>query len=101
MSNATKLSSSTDSKLEKKSCDRKVGGSDKTEMSEEVHVPLINCNDLSLSLESPLLVTTRLPTSLLTVNDPQTLPAAVAAKSTELVCVRKLRLSCLSGVNSC
>ena len=95
-SSATKLSSSTDSKLEKKSSDRKVDGSDKTETSEEVDVPLINCNDLSPSLKSPLLVMTRLPTSSSASKDPQSHPAAVAAKSTEPVCVRKLMLSCLS-----
>jgi D-alanyl-D-alanine carboxypeptidase len=37
------------------------------------------------------------PNIIVTANDPQTLPAAVAAKSTELACVTKLMLSYLSG----
>ena len=67
--------------------ERKVDENESTETTVEADVPMINCNDLSPSLESPLLVTTILPTIS---------SVTAAANTTEPLCVRKLMLSCLS-----
>ena len=90
---------STEKKIEYKPLgERKVDENESTETTVEADVPMINCNDLSPSLESPLLVTTILPTisSPSQHHDPQTHPVTAAANTTEPLCVRKLMLSCLS-----
>jgi hypothetical protein len=90
---------SSEKKIEDKPLgERKVDENESTETTVEADVPMINCNDLSPSLESPLLVTTILPTisSPSQHHDPQTLPVTAAANTTEPLCVRKLMLSCLS-----
>ncbi len=77
--NNARKSASTEKKVEDKPRGER-------KANNEGNVPLITCNDLSPSLESPLLVTTRLPASL----------SSTAAKTPESVCVRELILSCLS-----
>jgi hypothetical protein len=76
--NARKATSTKKKVEDKRHGERKV--------NDEGNVPLITCNDLSPSLESPLLVTTRLSASL----------SSTTANNPEPVCVRDLILSCLS-----